>query len=132
MNGANPATEDEDEDALPDAWEETYFGNTWEYDSDDDYDHDGLSNLIEFAFGLNPTSGASRQLPRPQRVGGNLVVTFTEPEGVSGITYGAQSGTLLNTGSWLPVPDSGSGRTHIFSVPVGTNPALLMRLTVIN
>ncbi len=130
MNGANPATEDEDEDALPDAWENAYFGNTWQFDSGDDYDHDDLPNLIEFAFGLNPASGASLQLPRPQRVGANFVITFTEPEGLSGIIYGAQYGTSLNTGSWLSIPDTGSGRTHIFSVPIGTNPSLFMRLTV--
>jgi hypothetical protein len=34
------------------------------------------------------------------------------------------------SGSWQPVPDTGSGTEHIFGIPVGANPQRFMRLTV--
>ena len=96
-----------------------------------DADGDGLVNLAEFAFGLNPTSGASAQLPAAQRVGSNLVVTFPEPTGVAGsVLYRAEWSTDLSSGNWLPVSDSGTGGTHTFSVPLGQNQRLFIRLLV--
>ena len=89
-----------------------------------------MSNLLEFAFGLDPTHSSAAQLPKPQIVGNNFVVSFTQPAGVSGITYGAQWGTTPLAGSWLPVTDTGSGSVHTFSVPIGTNTRMFMRLTV--
>jgi hypothetical protein len=130
MNGTNSNTGDEDDDGLPDAWEILHFENTGSYGSDDDADFDGLANIIEYAFGLDPADGASVALPQAQRVGPNLVITFTEPAGISGITYGAQSNTTLQPSGWLPVPDTGSGTTHVFSVPIGTNNKQFMRLTI--
>ncbi len=58
-----------------------------------DFDKDGLVNLIEFALGLNPTLGSSMQLPARQRIGNNFVINFTQPAGVSGLTYGAEWST---------------------------------------
>ena len=95
-----------------------------------DPDKDGLKNLIEFAFGLNPNSGASIQLPQGQRVGGNFVVSFTEPAGMNGITYGADWSPTMDPGIWLPVPDTGSGGIHTFSVPIGSHTTMFMRLSV--
>ena len=93
-------------------------------------DKDGLKNLLEFAFNLNPNSGGSVQLPQGQRVGGNFVVSFAEPPGMNGITYGADWSTTLAPGSWVPVPDTGSGNVHTFSVPIGSNPKMFMRHSV--
>ena len=95
-----------------------------------DPDKDGLKNILEFAFNLNPNSGASIQLPQGQRIGGNFVVSFTEPVGMNGITYGADWSPTMNLGSWLPVPDTGSGGVHTFSVPIGSNNTMFMRLSV--
>lgn len=86
----------------------------------DDGDGDGVPNLVEYGFGLDPGNGDAQQLPQPQwsGVGGGLVVSFPEPPGLTGITYGAESSESLSTGSWVTVPDSGTGGNHVFTLPV--------------
>ena len=69
-------------------------------------------------------------LPQPQKSGGYFVCTFTQPAGVTGVTYNADWRSDLATGNWMPITDTGAGATHIFSVPVGTNTALFIRLRV--
>jgi hypothetical protein len=130
MGGRNATNEDEDHDGLPDAWENAVFGSMWLHDGDDDPDGDDVPNLIEFAFGLNPNSAASSQLPQPQQIGGNLVVSFTQPVGTNIITYTAERSPSMAPGSWLPVPDTGGGGVHTFSVPQAGRPAMFMRLMV--
>jgi hypothetical protein len=96
-----------------------------------DADHDGLVNLIEFAFGLDPNSGASLQLPSARLEGNQLVVTFDQPAGIGGsITYGAEWSPSLKPDSWTAIPDSGSGHTHTFSVPREGQQKMYIRLTV--
>jgi alpha-tubulin suppressor-like RCC1 family protein/phosphodiesterase/alkaline phosphatase D-like protein len=95
-----------------------------------DSDHDGISDLIEYAFGLHSNPNGTGQLPQPQRIGDNLVMSFTQPAGVTGITYGAEWSKTLQPGSWTDVPDTGTGTEHIFSVPMATAPRLFMRLKV--
>ena len=86
------------------------------------------ANLITYAFGLDaPGAGA---LPRGNLIGDNYVIEFTQPPGVTGITYGAEYSTTLLPGSWTEVPDSGTGAEHIFSVPVVADGGLFMRLRV--
>ena len=58
------------------------------------------------------------------------MIEFNQPAGVTGISYGAEYSTSLLPGSWLDVPDSGTGEQHIFSVPVNFNVKLFMRLKV--
>ena len=70
------------------------------------------------------------QLPQAHILGGNLVFTFPQPGGVSGITYGADWRLDLDSGSWQPVTDTGSGNVHTFSVPIGSSTKLFMRLRV--
>jgi hypothetical protein len=119
------------------AWRLTYFGsidNIGDGADLNDFDHDGLVNIIEFAFGLNPETNSAGLLPRPQRSGNNFVVSFTEPTGVSGISYGAEWSQTLQAADWTPVADTGntgaSPPQHTFSVPIGTKPQLYMRLKV--
>ncbi len=69
-------------------------------------------------------------LPQPQNIGGNYVITFTQLAGVSGVTFGAEWKADLTSATWTPIAESGSGSTHTFSVPVGTNQKLFIRLTV--
>lgn len=82
-----------------------------------DADHDGLANLIEYAFGLPPTSGGSVQFPVPQRAVNTFNVTFIEPAGATGVTYGASYSTTLQGSRWTPLPDTGSETPHVFSAP---------------
>lgn len=115
------------------SWRQFHFGTT--ADSGDaanafDYDQDGLVNLVEFAFGLHPKSGASLQLPEGQIIGSDFVISFTQPANVSGISYGAEWCTDLVAANWLPVADTVSGNVHTFSAPIGSNLRMFMRLKV--
>jgi N-acetylneuraminic acid mutarotase len=114
-------------------WRWTYFGtttNTGTAADTFDADSTGLPNLLKYAFGLNPTLPGPIQMPQPVLSGNTLSISFTQPQGVSGITYGAQWTSNLAPPNWQPVPDSGAGGLHIFSISVGSNPSLFMRLQV--
>ncbi|MGB8168140.1 MAG: choice-of-anchor tandem repeat GloVer-containing protein, partial [Chthoniobacteraceae bacterium] len=117
------------------AWRQTYFGITTDTGNAADafdFDHDGLANLVEYAFGLDPTLRSSNQLPPAQRVGNNYVTSFTQPGGVSGVTYSAEWSATMQPLDWHAIPDTGLAPQHIFSVPIGTNPRLFVRLKVMN
>jgi len=88
---------------------------------------DAATALIAHAFGLD-ASGA-QALPQGKLVGDSYVIEFTEPPGVTGITYVAECSATLLPGSWTAVPDTGTGSAHIFSVPV-TGGSLFMRIRV--
>ena len=86
--------------------------------------------LIDYAFALNPNNGSS-QLPQWEVSNGTISTTFTQPPGiVSGITYGAEWTTDLAAVPWTPIPDTGTGGTHTFSVPIGPDPRKFFRFTV--
>lgn len=127
-NGATPLA----------TWRQTWYGTTSNSgnaaDTADPY-HTGVSNLLVFGlFGpsQNPALVTTGMRPQPQFIGGNGVISFTQPAGVSGITYLAEWRADLGTGMWLPVSDSGTGNVHTFSVPMGANKRLFMRLTATN
>jgi len=117
------------------SWQMSWYGSTSNNSAaftGDPY-RTGVANIAVFAFlgpYQDPSTASSSQLPQVQLSGGDLFYDFFEPEGVSGVTYGAQMRTALGAGSWQPVPDTGSGTEHIFSVPIGANPQLFIRLTV--
>lgn len=115
-------------------WRLTWFGTTNDggYAADSaDPDNDGIPNLIEYGFGMSPTvASGGAQVPQPQIVGDNYVLSFTQPSGVSGITYGAGWSATLNGSDWQAVTDTGSGSLHIFSVPINGNTRLFMRISV--
>jgi alpha-tubulin suppressor-like RCC1 family protein len=98
--------------------------------AESDADRDGIPDLIEYAFGLQLDPNAAARMPQAQRVGDNVVMRFSQPAGVTGITYGAEWSATLLPGSWLDVPDTGFANEHIFSVPLGTSPSLFLRLKV--
>jgi probable HAF family extracellular repeat protein len=123
----------------PQSWQVAWYGSptnsaaAWNADP---Y-HTGVQNFAVFAFlgpYQDPSTASVTQLPQVQLSGGNLFYSFTEPFGVSGITYGAFWSTTLAPNDWHPVADTGDPTTvppgHVFSVPTGANPQLFMRLTV--
>lgn len=111
-------------------WRQTFFGspaNAGNGANTFDFAHDGQVNLVKYAFGLNPTQSNSKRLPGPKLIGGSLGFNFTEPTGVSGVTYGAEWSTTLQSNDWHPIPDTGSGTQHNFSVPTGNNTRMFIR-----
>jgi hypothetical protein len=118
------------------SWRQTWFGSSENTgnaaDTADPYGT-GVPNLAVFAFfgpAQNPATTRADNLPQMQLKGGYLVYSFTSPSGISGITYGAEWSTTLKAGSWLPITDTGTARQHIFSLPLGANGGLFMRLRV--
>lgn len=114
-------------------WRLTWFGSKTDGGNGangNDYDHDGISNLLEFAFGLDPTRPDAALLPQGQRSGANYQVTFAQPDGVTGTTYGAQWSDTLLPGSWTALPDTGVAPQHTFSIPLGASPKAFLRLKV--
>ncbi len=114
-------------------WRLNYFGttaNAGHAANAADYDSNGIPNLVEYAFGLDPTAAASRQIPQAGFSGSNFGFAFSEPAGISGITYGAEWTQLLNPPIWAPIADTGSGAAHTFSVAAGSLPLLFVRLKV--
>jgi hypothetical protein len=58
LDGRNAASDDTDNDGLPDSWEMLFFGNLLQ-DGAGDFDGDGVSNAQEFAEGTNPADATS-------------------------------------------------------------------------
>ena len=100
-------------------WRQQYFGttaNTGNPANNADDDKDGLLNLVEYAFGLNPKDGSSAALPLPTLAGGSFLVSIVQPAAVSGLSYRAEWSPTLDAVNWTPIPDTGSGYTHLFNL----------------
>ena len=121
-----------------DVWRQQFFGTASNSgaaaDNADPY-HTGIPNLLVYAFcgpGQNPASASLSMLPQIQIVGGNLVFTFTQPTGATGVTYGAECSTATAADHWQSIADTGIGNVHVFSAPISGNAQMFMRLTVSN
>ena len=128
----NPNRNDQDSDGLLDSWEQTYWPSTSGHSLLDDSDGDGYVELVEQAFGLNPTLPNPGGLPPLTVENGYLTMKLNKHPGV---TYEIQSaGTLL--------PDSFSKNTTTIlvnndttlkvrdNVPIGAGPARYLRVKV--
>lgn len=118
-------------------WRHTHFGTAADFGAAADTadpDYDGLPNLLEFAFGMDPVSSASNQLPQPVHniAAQTFTYTFTEPAGVvgTGLIYTAKASTGLDAGGWTMVPDTGSGTMHIFTVSTSGLARMFIQLQV--
>ena len=117
------------------SWRQTWYNsanNAGDAADDADPYGTGIENLAVYAFfgpGQNPATAKVAELPQAQWSAESFTFDFTEPANVSGITYGAQSNATL-LGEWQSVLDTGSGTRHVFSVPIGGDPQIFMRLKV--
>ena len=114
-------------------WRQVHFGrydNTGPAADKSDFDNDGLVNLIEFAFGQDPTNAASAQLSPLLRSSGDVSVSFSTPPGVSGITYGAEWSFSMLGGGWSAIPDTGTEPQHRFIVSMTGQKKAFFRLVV--
>lgn len=115
-------------------WRQHYFGvsnSSVEASLDGDPDMDGISNLLEFAFGSDPHSGSSRQVPDMRRnYGEPFELSYTTPSSVGGITYGAEWSSVLsaNPADWTAIADTGgTAGWHRFVAPAGNFQHLFLR-----
>jgi probable HAF family extracellular repeat protein len=98
--------------ATPQSWQQTWFGDppgSVAALNADPY-QTGVQNIAVFAFlgpNQDPSMASVAQLPQAQISGGNLFYSFTEPDGVSGITYGAQWSAMLQPNGWQTIADTG-------------------------
>jgi hypothetical protein len=120
----------------PSAWRQKWYGTTDNSgdaaDTADPYGT-GIQNLAALALlgpNQDPSTAGVLLLPQVQKSGGNYSYSFTEPAGVSGVTYGAEWSTTLQTNDWHAISDTGAGTTHIFSVPTSGDLRLFLRLKV--
>ncbi|MCB1208189.1 MAG: hypothetical protein KDK97_02620 [Verrucomicrobiales bacterium] len=96
----------------------------------DDHEFDGIRNGIEYAFDLNPLAvDPASSLPQPMVSGGNYVLSYSEPFGVTGVTYGAEWSENLT--DWNDITDTGSGGSHVFSVSIGIKTTLFIRHKIV-
>ena len=122
----------------PLSWQQMWFGDpasTSAALNADPY-QTGVRNIQVFAYlgpYQDPGTANPAMLPQVQMGGGNLFYSFTEPAGVSGITYGAQWSATMQPNDWHAVPDTGDPTstppTHLFSIPM-TGLHLYMGLTL--
>ncbi len=92
-----------------------------------DPDHDGFSNLLEYAFGGSPTTASlltpdGRNLAvKIQKTGNNLLIRFPRRTDAAarGLTYTPEVSTTLSSG-WSAVLPSGSTLTAASFSPIAT------------
>lgn len=115
------------------AWRQWHFGTTANAGlaaNTADPDGDGLSNLVEYALGLDPNRpNGSDALPQPQMVGGMLKLQFAGPANVTDIAYSAEWSSTL-TGPWTPLPDLSLTPNHLFQVPIQGDPKMFLRIRI--
>jgi hypothetical protein len=115
------------------SWRQEHFGATTgngEAADNADPDRDGLENLVEFGFGLNPNRSDAAMLPQWQRIGASYILSFTAPLSVGGITYVAEQSATLSAGSWSTIADSFEGRQHVFTLPATITDRIFLRVRV--
>jgi hypothetical protein len=79
---------------------------------------------------MDPRTPGLQQLPAWSRNAGGWEISFTRPDGVDGITYGAEWSETMRDGEWYPADDLSSGNLLRFRVPPAVQPNLFLRMRV--
>ena len=123
---------DTDDDGLLDVWELTYWPTTAGHAAHDDFDGDGVVELLEMAFGLNPTLPDAASAPQPVEEAGYLTITIAKQPGA---TYLVKTAANLEAASWSATDttvllDTVTTLKVRDNFPLGTTPARFMRAKV--
>ena len=106
-------------DTSAQSWRRTHFGTiipTGPAAETADPDGDGIENLLEYAFQLDPTASSTHELPRAALVGENLEMTFTPPSAVTGILWAAEWSSSLAQNDWHSIPNTGIAPLHTYQI----------------
>ncbi|MBI1841918.1 MAG: lamin tail domain-containing protein [Verrucomicrobia bacterium] len=115
---------DTDGDGLPDAWETSYFGDLSQ-SADDDYDHDGMTNLQEFLAGTDPKAPESRL--KLDGVTIDLAGYHISFVAVAGRSYSIVYSDALNQQDWKNLADIPAEQTTRVVQIADPNPATTAR-----
>ncbi len=134
-NGSSSLLETTVSYAIPplNLWRQVHFGsmeNTGDGANDADPDGDGVVNLLEFAFGMNPRQPDAAGLPAWVPAGDDYQLEFERPASAGGITYIAEQNTSLDPESWTPVPNLGTPPNYFYDVPATAGVRRFLRLRV--
>jgi hypothetical protein len=98
--------------------------------------HDGITNLIKYALGLNPTIPANSGLPVVSQAGGYLMLTYTKVKSATDIVY--QPVWSNDLSSWASTGisedvllDSGTTQQVRDKVPITTETKKFIRLQIV-
>lgn len=114
-------------------WRQAHFDsgdNSGDGADINDFDHDGIPNLVEYAFGFDPEESSCGLLPAARKSASDYYFSFTPPAGITDVVYGAEWSTSFLPDSWTPISDSGVSPQRLFSVPIENKQKLFLRLRV--
>ena len=95
-----------------------------------DADGDGIGNMMEYAFGLNPMAAVVGQnLPEATRDAAGLTMAFNVPPGISDILYGVDY--TRDFVAWSQATNTGAGSARRFVVPFQVGQKVFLRLRVV-
>ena len=121
---------DADGDGLRDSWELSWWGTTAGHSALDDFDGDGIPELLEEAFGLNP----KQPDPFPTAVNEGGYLTITIPK-LPGVTYEVQTAATPDAPAFSPttttvLTDNATTLKVRDNFLIGTPPARYLRVKV--
>ncbi len=114
-------------------WRQIHFGspdNSGPGADNADPDSDGVENLAEFVFDLDPKTPDAAFLPAWQTQDDDLVLTFVKPENAAELTCTAEYNTTLDPAGWTAIPNSTLPPLYTWYAPVGISQRLFLRLKV--
>jgi hypothetical protein len=121
-----------DSDGLLDTWEVAHWGTTIGHSALDDFDEDGVRELIEQAFLLNPKVPDAEDAPQPVTEDGYLTITINKQPGVSYtvLSAGSADSDAFSAVSTTVLVDSASTLKVRDNEPITSSGARFMKVKV--
>jgi len=116
-------------------WQDLFLGTGSPAGSGEaeDFDKDGIPNVVEFALGMNPLASDAEAMPSILLEGANATLSFTRDQLRAGATIRVEQSSKLVT--WTNAPTSvesmaGYLETRKASVPLSPGERLFLRIVV--